>query len=928
MLTRLHPHILALLFLLAFVPSAQAQQDSAGVSSLLIRRWYVSPDRESFYTRPYGPLLQGWSLVGFWNPQLPLSPQKEGRHIPPFSFSGGLQKDFDKSNALRLTFGYSRTDYPGVETDQISSRSNRYQFSLDYLWNLSNHWYGYDPSRSWEWLLMAGGSYGWTTDRLAPTRRFWQAEMGLQLRKTLSPRLSAMVEPYYYISDNDYDLYDTQANFDDAIGIKAGFIYRLTPSLRTTSLPSLSEATGFQNWYVQTLFGVSVHSDLKFHWRDVRKSTYNIAASLGHWVSPAYGFRFGASDRQWFNYETIVREPHFRVEGMLNVPTLWDEISVRRLGFELSAGVELGVIREYDRQRHSKVSDEFYRALTGALQTHYYINDHFALVGEARYAVHRDRDCVFIPSLGFEYYHSTYARYSPWRRGAGERSWSGFSFLHDLNWFAEFGAGALKESNQIFENKSTAMFEAAAGVRFNAYSSLRLKERLAYRSIHEFGTSKIDSHLGLDYMLDFTTCLLGVNPQRRFTLRPFVGPAWSVDWVSPIAETDSHHHFAIDYGLQHVIRLNSGLDLYGELYHLMQFGHNRNDRWGLSAGLAYTFDHDQLTHPFSRSSVTSGDSRYYTQVLGGAQLAAGFGFYNNGSGGLVDLTVGRTVSSMMALQATLFNQTLSYGHKPDNVRGARVEVVADMLSMLWADSHEQGWAVTAQVGAELARYRRLKFTSYPTVATQVRRRIGNSPAWAVLQGRLQTATTSKNFTSFWTLGAGLHYEVPRDGSFAMKSHNPIFLQAGLSWYDADKLGYSLAAGVDINRVHGIRLSYEYAATSKLTSQGQKVRRHTFGLDYLYDVIPVAMGSAAGEQRLGIRPFLGLQMDAHNYSFEDPKVSVFGSFDGGLQVDYRLTDHVSLFLEQKAIYSPFDDYLSPSGHEYWHINTTGGVKFVL
>ena len=46
------------------------------VPSVLIRKWYTSPDTKPFFNDRRNRLLQGWSVAGYWSPQLSLSPSK------------------------------------------------------------------------------------------------------------------------------------------------------------------------------------------------------------------------------------------------------------------------------------------------------------------------------------------------------------------------------------------------------------------------------------------------------------------------------------------------------------------------------------------------------------------------------------------------------------------------------------------------------------------------------------------------------------------------------------------------------------------------------------------------------------------------------------------------------------------------------------
>ena len=208
--------------------AAVVSDEMPDVPSVLIRHWYTSPDKKPFFNDRRHRLLQGWSVAAFWAPQYSLSPGKYAS-FDATGFGGGVIKDFSKSYALRLSGFYLSGEIPASASDL-----ERYMGSLDYLWNFTNTWFGHNPARSLEMLLVAGGSLGVVKSEARSSEMVWQGQLGLQLRKTLSPHLSAFVEPYYYVSDPDYDYYENGADFDDGLGLKAGLMVHVTQPIRAT----------------------------------------------------------------------------------------------------------------------------------------------------------------------------------------------------------------------------------------------------------------------------------------------------------------------------------------------------------------------------------------------------------------------------------------------------------------------------------------------------------------------------------------------------------------------------------------------------------------------------------------------------------------------------------------------------------------------
>lgn len=961
------------------------------VPSFLIIDWYTSPDKEPFSKG----LFSGWSLVPFWNPYYTLNPSNVGHRIPNVSFGVGLQKEFNKSNALRLSATYQRGDYFGADTT-LFHRTNRLVFSADYLWNLSNHWFGYDPARSWEWLLMAGGSWGFVDNRSGAHRNFWMGQLGFQVRKTLSPSLSAFVEPYYYVADTEYDMYHNGVNLDDGVGVKAGLVLRISKPWRQTPwFGDYSHPSWAENWFVQTLLGLNFPSISGYSRVDSRSNfTFNVNG--GRWVAPSWGFQLGFVDRQLLISNGLrnlgdYRQSFFRLEGLLNIPAFWDKVSIGRVGVNVSAGFEGGV----NRYRHGEgphywmitnVANDYnlYYGVTGALQLKYFLNKNTALVAEDRYSWFAVDKGVHSPSIGVEFYRSKYSRYTPWGKfDHPSKTSSEVPFLHDGNWVFNSSLGFIKCAGLNPNYYTVApQLEIGVGRRFSPLHALRLTERLAFHDDeNDTKYSFLHSQLGLDYMLDLTNLWLGTDPTRRWSFRPFAGAVYSAYYITNAQEfrgepIKTQHRFGGEFGVQNAFRLNSNVELYFEpryLGLLHDFNH-----WSLTAGVNYAIDRF-LQLPKLRDNADP--FHLYVQGTGGLQLASGFGFYGVGEGhGNFDLTLGHTFARTMAIQGSLFSQNYTHDlERTDFASGLRVELVGDLLRMVWPESHEYGWSWTGQAGYSIGRAYRQATPFYgPTIATQVRRRLGNTPTWFLLQGRLETFFPDHP-KALWSLQAGLHYEFPDadlliarqksitgDGSTPSASEDWRFKEVdvnvagALALYDASTIGYSASVGVDIQRTHGIRAGFTHTATRNRTEAGEHIQLDQLSLDYLYNVVAPLYGRYDAP-RLAVKPFLGLNMSFHNYEqgspvspelsqllgqhhiagtevYELPDGTTFHGvssdftnsetyfgFEGGLHIDYRLFSHLSLFCEQRALYLPFDAYLSPSAHRYWHHTSLAGLQ---
>lgn len=989
---QLHTYLLVALALLSgqMLLAAPVASDSASLSPLvpqyLIRRWYTSPDAEPFHPARYGNGLRGISLVGSYNPQIELSTDNENRSFVPQALSVGVLKDFDKSHALRVTFNYNRADYPGAFTDESVHNYTRYSLSFDYLFNLSNYWFGYDPSRSLEALVTAGvtGGLSAADQHRASSEGYLQGQFGLQLRKTLSPRLSLFVEPFYYLATDQYDFYTNGADFDDGMGLKAGLQMRLTPPYRLTPwFPPYQDARWYDNLYFQSLVGanfVYTEGQTQSH---PSFSDYNFSVALGRWIAPSYGFRLGVADRQLLStsndgrYDHTYRQFTMRAEGVLNLFSLVDRVSVGRVGADISAGLEGTFNRHYasevegSKPEQSPVSEKNFKpGVTAAAQLHYFFTPRISLLAEARYSVFGRRDGLFTPALGIEYATSSFPRYHAWTRKGMANIVAASSFkkakdvdplastyqLSRHNLFFEAGLGLQALTNDalgLFQPAPMADF--AIGYRFNQYHSVRFRENVAAHYRNKYYGTSADSHHALHYMFDLTNLVFGSEPTRHYSIRPYAGPVYSLNHISQ-KNKGGDHEWGAEVGLQHTIQLNSNLGIYIEPRYMYQF--SDVNCWNLSAGISYTIEHD-YQRPFligCGSTHGQGESSHlYAQVLGGVQLHYGLARRSSPAYMGSDVTVGHTFGRIFAVQGSLFSavSTLS-STTHDNAYGIRGEFVGDMLRAIWSGAHNQGWALMGQVGWDYSRSVNTHRSLHgPTAAVQLRRRLFNTPLWAVAQGRFQS-TSTRYPRAIWSAQAGLHYELPStnprvkpanqrqqqilDRSLSEVNSHPFIISASTTWFDATKMGYNVALGYQFSPLHTIRLGYDHAATDILTCNQEKVRVNAATIDYLFDFSQFLMGRQR-TPRLHVLPLAGVSLLFHHFEHSVmtpgklnlPSSKKYYAIDLGFDIDYRISRHFSVSAGQKFFYAPTDDSLNPDHtryHRYWHSLANASLKLHL
>ena len=487
-------------------------------------------------------------------------------------------------------------------------------------------------------------------------------------------------------------------------------------------------------------------------------------------------------------------------------------------------------------------------------------------------------------------------------------------------------------------------------------------------------------------MFDLTNFWMGLDQYRRFTLRPFAGAVYSISKFSssPFSKEDPLHSFGFDFGFQNSFRLNANTELFIEpryLYALDDF-----NQWNLTAGIGYTIERRREMRHLIQKGVPDNPPHFYIQTLGGFQIGTGETFTrSNVFSGLFNLTFGRSFARNLAIQTTLFQQNATPNDKKlvHRLYGIRGEFVTDLLGMLWTHSHEQGWVWTLQGGGELT-YN--TFVNYPYVgvtgATQLRRRLGRTPFWATIEGRIQAhfakAGKIKGKAPIWTGAAGIHYELPSikqwnkgaNGTYGTinmygsGSEHPLDffqnlkngnIQIAGTWFDAEKMGVAVAVGYDIDDVNGIRIGYDFAKSSQTTSKGEAINYNALSADYMLDLTNLLLKARAkvSEEsdssvpaapaklisRLSVRPFVGFNIGMHSFDLNkrhyDKEAKAWKStrmtdvnlgLQTGLNVGYLITPHIVLFVEQRMLLLSNDPYLSPDDEHNFHALTYGGLKY--
>lgn len=294
-------------------------------------------------------------------------------------------KEFDKKNSLRLSAGGGW----GYQRDRNQWLA-RVQTRLDYLYNLSTHFNGYNPARRMELSLLAGAgaNISWmhnTTTEVAP-----EAHFGLQFKCFTGPLGTINVEPYVGISGDQIDVSGPRnwRRYDIFYGINVNYAFFLVDNLsKEARLQLLQSRLAGERlvdpqtlekwrtpWFVEASNGVVMSSSDAIDFSQTLG--HQTSLSVGRWLSPVMGFRLSAISRstRWKEDEvtvgaasdthTMACNSHYlsgRAEALFNPLGFaksfrWDA----PWGLYIAFGGEIGSLTKYDTNGKMRRKSESY----------------------------------------------------------------------------------------------------------------------------------------------------------------------------------------------------------------------------------------------------------------------------------------------------------------------------------------------------------------------------------------------------------------------------------------------------------------------------------------------------------------------------------------------------------------------------------------
>ena len=526
---------------------------------------YRYPDKEPFVVDRW---WKGLSVSTYWYPKI-LNFQYDYEGIETSGFGLALTKDFSKSHAARLGFGYNH---------------DRLEFMADYQWNLSNYWGGYDPKRRFEWLATVGLTSG-ASRYEGGYRWFYGGQVGLQLRHTLSPWVSLYVEPQYKAMSPLYDGYWELGNIvDDGLAVQVGLVTRLSGPLREggygTAVANGAKAFGhgmtragrwmsvmggkvflghgmkvnrhnsLHRWYVELLGGTQLRSGehridkLKLYQGDFEMNLGMRFTSLMAVQIGAFGERLDLTQKS--DYPEMVYG--YRAELSFDALCfVWHQSETKGWAWTIGGGLEGGRVELWNHVHGLNLERFLEPTMHTQLRKRLWGQTWLVLQGRWQMIDVDDDDLQVTAFAGV--HHNLVTRKTSHRRTP--TWWKGF-------WLSgSWGAWDMRNS----------LVRGSLGYDFNDAHGVRASYSYSHIDSHNVAYFKKTylNLLSLDYMMNVRNAFAGYDRQRRLNVYMFAGYNMAVhEELRDKSIWHAHTYIGMEGGAQLELNLTNHLSVFAE----------------------------------------------------------------------------------------------------------------------------------------------------------------------------------------------------------------------------------------------------------------------------------------------------------------------------------------------------------------------------
>ncbi|BEG97923.1 hypothetical protein [Bacteroides sedimenti] len=588
------------------------------------------------------------------------------------SFFAGAGRWFSPLSGARLTGMGAVFKYP-VTKYKVSTIGAM----ADYLFNVSNAFYGYEPNRTFSLIATGGAGYQYVKSKhdknLFVLGAGMQASLRLndEMRFFVEPRLNFSPLDYYTSGTNDYR--GTRSNFM----VNAGLELYANPMHIKGERNRLISESWLDNTFVGLTFGAN--SPLKqaaFFKVDVDP---RVGGYLGKWFTGTSGVRLSADVARLWKSKTAPNGKIATISAdyLLNISSLMNGYDPQR-SFEL-----IGVAGANLAFRSTSLTSRSYLGGELALQGLWNLTPSFGIFLEPQMRLYGNRfsesnirfaemDCVAALMTGINVRLNNCTKEQRTLFKKEDKNHKYFT----LSAGTAFLATHIRRPNAFGISGQMAM-----GNWINPVAGWRIGVSGEYKQ--EKGVKYVYAGTEADYMVSLSTMALGYDPERRINLNAFAGVNVGLDYER------STMGFApgISAGGQLLFKASSTTDFFVEPKLTVRSTLRNNPdqaargMMNVHVGMNYKFSSENIGR--SEEFKTDEHYKYFVSATLGA---GGFGrsyygkFYSKNVTGMFGAAVGKRVTPVSYLRFGVNGKSFRNAANGDKVNVAALN--ADYLMNL------------------------------------------------------------------------------------------------------------------------------------------------------------------------------------------------------------------------------------------------------
>lgn len=464
---------------------------------------------------------KNWS-VGIFGGAGKLAGRGSGLPIMP-TLGIGVQKDVNSFNAYRLSV-----------TGESNSVLKRAGIEIDHLFDIGNYLTGYKDGDFFNISTVIGAGAYMVFPEKGEKKFAAGLHGGLRIGRLLSKNIEVYVEPRLDLYTDGIDAQVSPRKYNLGANARAGVMYRFTgvPFKGTRNLDALDNL--FYEMYA------SIQADFSKRVRNFMNTGSMLGpaagVSVGKWWLPLGmrgtlfgGFHYTPNDR----YTSISEEVYGggRIEGLLNLNNFFcPSVTEPKVEVNVAGGYELGLLMHRSSGVYEQEVRPFH-GLTFAAQLLYAVNSEWGVFAQTRWSKSNYKQSFLsglsekriMQNLGLELGVQ-------YRRRSEKVKQRNYEFEPYNFVSASLGSNIAVDFNNLkggnLKNKLGQEYSISLGRRFTLYSAARVNlmaGRYAYGSNQ--GTYPLS--VSADYMLEMMSLVGGYNPERVFSLSPFVGVTYT-----------------------------------------------------------------------------------------------------------------------------------------------------------------------------------------------------------------------------------------------------------------------------------------------------------------------------------------------------------------------------------------------------------------